>query len=118
MKVFLFYIIIAGFISGAARAADEFWGAIEHGSSTKIGDYEFYEDGTSSTRIGDFKFYSDGTSETDIGDYTFRSDGHSSTRIGDHTFRSDGNDGVDIGNTHFYDGSSVTRIDGFKYTDD
>jgi hypothetical protein len=69
------------------------------------------------TRIGNTKFYSDGTSEKTIGDHTFRSDGKSSTRIGDHTFRSDGKSGIDIGNTHFYQGGSVTTMDGHKFRD-
>jgi hypothetical protein len=100
-----------------ALAQDDYWGTIEHGTSTKIGEYEFYRDGTSSTRIGDMKFYSDGKTENTIGEYTFRSDGKSSIKIGDHTLRSDGRSGVDIGNTHFYQGGSVTTLDGYKFRD-
>ena len=101
------------------KAEDEYWGTIKHGSSNRIGNFEFYRDGTSSNRIGNFKFYSDGTSETDIGSFTFDSRGASSNRIGSHTFRSDGNSGQDIGQFHFYDaGKSITTIDGFKFTDD
>ena len=107
--------IFVVFMLTISAHADEYWGNIEHGGSTKIGKFEFYDDGTSATRIGDFKFYSDGRTETNIGDFTFRSDGHSSTQIGSHTFRSDGTSGVDIGDLHLYNGGSINKIDGFKF---
>jgi len=117
MKFLIFILILSFFfITGIAYSEDEYWGNIEHGSSRKIGDFEYYEDGTSSQVIGNHKFYSDGTSENSIGDFTFRSDGEHSTKIGNHTFRSDGNDGTDIGDFHYYDGKSVQSIDGFKCT--
>ncbi len=118
MKTLIFIVFLTFVcLSGTAFAEDEYWGNIKHGGSQKIGQFEFYDDGTSSQKIGQFKFYSDGSSEQTIGNHTFRSDGHSSTKIGNHTFRSEGNNGTDIGMFHFYDGKSVIKIDGFKYTD-
>ena len=118
MKYALFILLPAMLFIPSTSYADEFWGNIKHGSSRKIGKFEYYSDGTSSQRIGKTKFYSDGTSETTIGNYTYRSDGGSSTKIGNHTYRSDSNNGTDIGNFHFYDGSSVHKMDGFRWTDD
>ena len=98
-----------------SSAEDENWGTIKHGSSRKVGDYEFYDDGTRSHKMGNYKFYSDGTSEHTIGDYTFGSEGKTAQRIGDHTFRSDGTDGQDIGNYHFFDGGSINTLGDYKF---
>ena len=100
-----------------AAAHDDYWGTIERGTSTRIGNHTFYQNGTSSTRIGNSKYYSDGITETTIGNHTFRSDGHTSTRIGNHTFRSDSTNGVDIGTTHFYRGGRLTPMGGYTFRD-
>jgi len=117
MKTIFYFFSIIILITSPCLAGDEYWGNIEHGDSHTIGNFEYYNDGTSSHQIGNTKYYSDGTSETAIGSFTYRSDGESSTKIGNHTYRSDGNNGVDIGSFHYYDGSSINTIDGFKYRD-
>jgi len=115
MKTMLSIIVCLLLLPTTASAEDENWGTIKHGSSSKVGDYEFYSDGTSSHTIGDYKFYSDGTSEHSVGDYTFDSKGNSSNRIGDYTFRSDGRDGNDVGDYHFYDGGSISTLGAYKF---
>jgi hypothetical protein len=105
------------FCAGSLEAEDEFWGNVEHGDSSTIGKFDFYEDGTSATRIGNSKFYSNGVSETNIGSSTFRSDRQSSTEIGDFHFRSNGNTGTDIGKFQFNtNGPTIYRFDGYTGT--
>jgi len=115
MRTMLSIIVCLIFLPNTVSADDENWGTIKHGSSNKVGDYEFYSDGTSSHTIGDYKFYSDGTSEHSVGEYTFDSKGNSSNRIGDYTFRSDGRDGNDVGDYHFYDGGSISTLGEYKF---
>lgn len=115
VKPVIMFIAAAVFSATPAFGQDAYWGTIKHGSSTRIGDFEHYADGTSSTQIGNFKFYSDGTSEHTVGNTTFDSQGNSATKIGTYTHRSDGTSGTDIGIFHFYDGGSLNRIDGFTY---
>jgi hypothetical protein len=116
-KSFLVFTAIILSCAGAVHAEDEFWGNVEHGDSNTIGNFDFYEDGTSATRMGNFKFYSDGTTETNIGDFTFRSDGERSTEIGNFHFRSNGNNGTDIGKFQFNnDGPTIYKFDGYTGT--
>ena len=115
MKTMISIIFCLIFLHGTASAADENWGAIKHGSSSTVGDYEFYSDGTSSHTMGNYKFYSDGTSEHTVGDYTFDSKGGSSNKIGDYTFRSDGSHGLDVGDYHFYEGGSINSMGDYKF---
>jgi len=117
MKILIIFLVLVGSTS-LARAGDEYWGNIEHGDSSKIGRFEYYEDGTSAARVGRHKFYSDGTSETTVGRHTFRNDGESSTKVGSHTFRSDGNDGVDIGKTHYSNKKSIRKSGRYNWTND
>jgi acetyltransferase-like isoleucine patch superfamily enzyme len=116
-KAWLVLIAIVLFCAGSIQAEAEFWGNVEHGDSNTIGNFDFYEDGTSATRIGNSKFYSNGVSETHIGSFTFRSDGQSSTEIGDFHFRSNGNTGTDIGKFQFNDnGPTIYKFDGYTGT--
>jgi hypothetical protein len=103
--------------TGPVEAEDQFWGNVEHGDSNTIGNFDFYEDGTSATRMGNFKFYSNGVSESNIGSSTFRSDGQSSTEIGKFHFRSNGNNGTDIGKFEFNNnGPTIYKFDGYTGT--
>ena len=116
-KAWLVLITVALFCAGSIQAGDKFWGNVEHGDSNTIGNFDFYEDGTSATRMGNFKFYSNGTSETNIGSSTFRSDGQSSTEIGNFHLRSNGNTGTDIGKFQFNtNGPTIYKFDGYTGT--
>jgi hypothetical protein len=111
----LIFAACAVLFTAPVQAEDENWGTIKHGSSSKVGEYELYSDGTSSQTIGSYKFYSDGTSEQSVGAYTFDSKGGTSHRIGDYTFRSDGRSGQDIGAYHFYEGGSINSHGTYKF---
>jgi hypothetical protein len=116
-KSWLVLIAIVLFCASSIQAGDKFWGNVDHGDSSTIGNFDFYEDGTSATRMGNFKFYSNGVSETTIGSSTFRSDGQSSTEIGNFHFRSNGNDGTDIGKFQFNTrGPTIYKFDGYTDT--
>jgi hypothetical protein len=116
-KAFLVLIAVVLCCAGSIEAGDKLWGNVEHGDSNTIGNFDFYEDGTSATRMGNFKFYSNGVSETNIGSSTFRSDGQSSTEIGSFHFRSNGNTGTDIGKSQFNtNGPTIYKFDGYTGT--
>ena len=116
-KTWLVLIAIVLFCAGSIQAEDKFWGNVDHGDSNTIGNFDFYEDGTSATRIGNSKFYSNGVSETNMGSSTFRSDGQSSIEIGKSHFRSNGNNGIDIGKSQFNTkGPTIYKFDGYTGT--
>jgi hypothetical protein len=81
-------------------------------SAQRIGDFTFYDNGTSSTRIGDTTFYSDGASSTRIGDTEFYSDGSTSSKIGDTTFHSDGTSATQIGDSTFHSDGTICQTIG------
>ncbi len=115
--VVLLMVAILVLLSVLGFAEDPFWGNVEHGSSNSIGNFDFYQDGTSAIRINNFKFYSNGVSEDTIGSFTFRSDGQSSTEISSFHFRSNGNNGTDIGKFQFnIHGPTIYKFDGFTGT--
>lgn len=116
-KAWLVLIAAVLFCAGSTEAEDQFWGNVEHGDSNTIGNFDFYEDGTSATRMGNSKFYSNGVSESNIGSFTFRSDGQSSTEINNSHFRSNGNTGTDIGKFEFNTkGPTIYKFDGYTGT--
>ena len=86
--------------------------ARKYQSAQRIGDFTFYDNGTSSTRIGDTTFYSDGNSSTRIGGTEFYSDGSTSSKIGDTTFHSDGSSATQIGGSTFRSDGTICQTIG------